>query len=53
MIQGAADGCVGQFREREPPIALLGKLGIEWNGPEAGDPQAGRRRGMSRVEGLG
>ena len=39
MIQGAANGCVGQFRQSDPPVAVSRKLGIERNGPEAGDLQ--------------
>ena len=37
MIQGPANGCVGQHRK--PPIAVPCKLGIERDGPEAGDLQ--------------
>ena len=40
MIKGAANWCVGQFRERDPLIAVPRKLGIEWDGPETGDFQA-------------
>jgi hypothetical protein len=39
MLQGAANGCFGQFHERDPPIAVTGKLGIEWDGPKAGNLQ--------------
>ena len=46
MLQGPANGCFGQFRERDPPIAVPCKLGIERDGPEAGDLQA---RGRSRL----
>ena len=39
LLQGPAHGCFGQCRERDPQIAVPGKLGIERNGPEAGDSQ--------------
>jgi hypothetical protein len=39
MLQGAANGCFGEFRERDPPIAVSGELGIEGDGSEAGDLQ--------------
>ena len=51
MLQAAADGCVGQFRERGPPIAVPCKLGIEWDGPEAGNLQA-RWPALSGIEGF-
>jgi hypothetical protein len=40
MLQGPANGGVGQFRERDPPITVPCQLGIEWDGPEAGDLEA-------------
>jgi hypothetical protein len=40
VVEGTANGCFGQFRERDPGIAVPGKLGIEWDGPEAWDAQA-------------
>jgi hypothetical protein len=40
MFERPANGCFGQFRERDPPIAVPRKLGIEWHGPEAGDLHA-------------
>ena len=40
MVKGQANGCVGQVRERDPPIAVPCQLGIEGDGPEAGDLQA-------------
>lgn len=40
MLQGPANGCSGQLRKRDPPVTVPCKLGIEWDGPEAGDLQA-------------
>ena len=43
MLQRPADGCVWQFSEWHPEIAVPGELGIERDGPEAGDLQSVRR----------
>jgi hypothetical protein len=40
IFDGPANRCFWQFRERDPSIAVPCKLGIEWDGPEAGDLQA-------------
>ena len=56
VLQGPANGCFGQFRERDPPIAVPCKLGIEWDGPEAGNLQArwfGCANGAPRANGAG
>ena len=34
MVEGHADGCVGQLREREPGVAEPGELRIEKSPPE-------------------
>ena len=39
MVQGTANGCFGQVRQRYPPIAVVCQLGIERDGPEARDPE--------------
>ena len=58
MLQGSADGSVGQFSERSAPrVAVPCQLGIEWNGPEARDSQAGRDAserwgGKQRLDGV-
>src|SRR4029453_16452756 len=51
-LQGAANECAGQVREWDPLIAVSCQLGIEWDGPEAGDLQA-RWPALSRVEACG
>jgi hypothetical protein len=52
ILQGPANGRLGQFRERDPPIAVPRKLGIEGHGPKAGDLEA-RWPALSMAEGLG
>ena len=37
MLQGPANGCCGQILEWDTAITVLCKVGIEWDGPEAGD----------------
>ena len=39
MVQGAADGCVCQFRNRDSSIAALSELRIERNAPKPGNPE--------------
>ena len=51
VIEGASDGCVGQVRERDARIAVPGQLGIERDGPKAGDVEARRvRREKERLD---
>jgi hypothetical protein len=55
-VQGAANRCFGQFRERDSPIAVPGELGIEWNRSEAGNSQVRdlrRAKGAPRANGAG
>jgi hypothetical protein len=40
LLQGPANARFVEFRKRDPPIAVPGQLGIEWDGPEARDLQA-------------
>ena len=40
MVQGPPHGRLGQIRDSDPSIAVPCQLGIEWDGPEAGDLQA-------------
>ena len=51
MFQGPANGGSEQVLERDPAITVPRKLGIEWDGPEAGDLQA-RWPALSPVEGF-
>jgi hypothetical protein len=40
-VEGTADGCIGQLGERDSAVAVPGKLGIERDGSETRDLQAG------------
>ena len=56
MFQGPANGCSGQVLERDPPVAVPCKLGIEGDGPEAGDLEVrglGCAIGAARANGAG